>query len=209
MQSDADDWQVWFDSPVPELSKLPGDYQKSCNEFDRLVLLRAMRPDRVTAALLAWIGNVMGKVYIEQPVFDMKQCYSESSPQTPVFFVLFAGVDPTPWVEGLAKERGITTENGRFCNISMGQGQEKPAEACVSKYAVEGGWVMLQNCHLMHESGWVPKLERLLEQVSEHAHPDFRCFISAEPPALFNFKNMPESLMQSCIKVANEAPADI
>jgi dynein heavy chain len=209
MQSDADDWQVWFDSPVPELSKLPGDYQKSCNEFDRLVLLRAMRPDRVTAALLAWIGNVMGKVYIEQPVFDMKQCYSESSPQTPVFFVLFAGVDPTPWVEGLAKERGITTENGRFCNISMGQGQEKPAEACVSKYAVEGGWVMLQNCHLMHESGWVPKLERLLEQVSEHAHPDFRCFISAEPPAVFNFKNMPESLMQSCIKVANEAPADI
>jgi dynein heavy chain len=209
MQGDSDDWQVWFDQPKPEDAKLPGDYQKVCNEFDRLIILRAMRPDRVTAALVTWIDHVMGKTYVTQPVFDMKACYSESSPQTPTFFVLFAGTDPTPWVEGLARELDITTENGRFCNISMGQGQEKPAESCVSKYAVEGGWVMLQNCHLMHESGWVPKLERLLEQVSEHAHPDFRCFISAEPPAVFNFKNMPESLMQSCIKVANEAPADI
>jgi dynein heavy chain len=209
MQSDADDWQIWFDLPKPEEGKLPGDYQKICTTYDRLVLLRALRPDRVTAALYEWIGNLMGKQYVDQPVFDMKQCYSESSPQTPTFFVLFAGTDPTPWVEGLARELDITTENGRFCNISMGQGQEKPAESCVSKYAVEGGWVMLQNCHLMHESGWVPKLERLLEKVSEHAHPEFRCFISAEPPAVFNFKNMPESLMQSCIKVANEAPADI
>ena len=37
----------------------------------------------------------------------------------------------------------------------------------------------------------------------------FRCFISAEPPGFDYMKNMPESLMQSCIKVANEAPADI
>ena len=66
---------------------------------------------------------------------------------------------------------------------------------------------MLQNCHLMQS--WVPRLERLLEVVQETAHPDFRCFISAEPPPLASWKNMPESLMQSSVKVANEAPADI
>lgn len=67
--------------------------------------------------------------------------------------------------------------------------------------------VMLQNCHLMQS--WVPKLERLLEVVQENAHQDFRCFISAEPPPIASWKNMPESLMQSCVKVANEAPSDI
>ncbi len=56
---------------------------------------------------------------------------------------------------------------------------------------------------------WVPKLERLLEVVQEGAHPDFRCFISAEPPPISSWKNMPESLMQGSVKVANEAPADI
>lgn len=66
---------------------------------------------------------------------------------------------------------------------------------------------MLQNCHLM--TSWVPKLERLLEVVQENAHDSFRCFVSAEPPGMQGMKNMPESLLQSCVKVANEAPADI
>ena len=66
---------------------------------------------------------------------------------------------------------------------------------------------MLQNCHLM--SSWVPSLERLLEVVQEGAHADFRCYISAEAPGALSGPNMPESLLQSCIKVANEAPADI
>ena len=66
---------------------------------------------------------------------------------------------------------------------------------------------MLQNCHLMQS--WVPTLERLLEVVQENAHPDFRCFISAEPPPMASWKNMPESLMQGSVKVANEAPSDI
>ena len=89
----------------------------------------------------------------------------------------------------------------------MGQGQEKPAEAVVETFAKNGGWVMLQNCHLMQS--WVPKLERLLEVVQENAHPDFRCFFSAEPPPVASWKNMPESLMQGSVKVANEAPSDI
>merc|ERR1712196_266571 len=41
------------------------------------------------------------------------------------------------------------------------------------------------------------------------AHPDFRCFVSAEPPPIPSWKNMPESLMQGSVKVANEAPSDI
>ncbi|CAM9857395.1 unnamed protein product, partial [Ectocarpus fasciculatus] len=89
----------------------------------------------------------------------------------------------------------------------MGQGQEKPAEGVVERFARDGGWVLLQNCHLMQS--WVPSLERLLEIVQQGAHDTFRCFISAEPPPMASMKNMPESLMQSCIKVANEAPADI
>ena len=64
MQSDTDEWQKWFDSEMPEQAKLPGDYQKNLNNFDRLIILRAMRPDRVTTALKAWIEEMMGKGYI-------------------------------------------------------------------------------------------------------------------------------------------------
>jgi len=64
-------------------------------------------------------------------------------------------------------------------------------------------------------SSWVPRLEKILEILSEDAHEDFRCFISAEPPPIASWKyieyvlNMPESLMRSCIKVANQATTDI
>jgi dynein heavy chain, axonemal len=141
MQSDSDEWQRWFESEMPEVAKFPGDYQKTLSSFDRLIVLRAMRPDRVTTALKAWIEEIMGKEYVFQKPFDMAATFVETSNQTPTFFVLFAGVDPTPWVENLGKEKGVTFENGNFKNISMGQGQEKPAEAEVQKFAKNGGWV--------------------------------------------------------------------
>jgi hypothetical protein len=47
------------------------------------------------------------------------------------------------------------------------------------RYIREGGWVFLDNVHLMQ--GWIPRLERKLEIAAETAHPDFRCFFSAEP----------------------------
>ncbi len=59
------------------------------------------------------------------------------------------------------------------------QGQEGPAEAVLDKYTKEGGWVFLDNVHLMQ--GWIPALERKLEIAAEVAHADFRCFFSAEP----------------------------
>lgn len=54
----------------------------------------------------------MGVNYVLQKPFDMAETYKETSPATPMFFVLFPGVDPTPWVESLARTLDITTENG-------------------------------------------------------------------------------------------------
>ena len=64
---------------------------------------------------------------------------------TPIFFVLFPGVDPTQWVEDLGAEKGKTILNGLFANISMGEGQEEPARLKMNELGIKGGWVMLQN----------------------------------------------------------------
>jgi dynein heavy chain len=50
----------------------------------------------------------------------MMETYNESNNNTPIFFVLFPGVDPTPQVEAIAREFDISIANGRFHNISMG-----------------------------------------------------------------------------------------
>ena len=198
-------WNEWYNNANPEILPLP--HCSTATTFQKCLIMRAMRPDRTTMVLQQYITEMYGSEYVFQTPFDMKATYQESTASTPMFFVLFPGVDPTPWVENLGKTFNITAERDMFVNISMGQGQEAPAEAKLETMSQKGGWVMLQNCHLMQD--WLPKLERKLEICSEHASADFRCYISAEPPPLSYMKNMPESLMQSCIKVSNEAPSDI
>ena len=68
-----------------------------------------------------------------------------------------------------------------------------------------GGWVFLQNVHLMQT--WLPSLDEKLEMLTPNK--DFRVFISAEPPAFSYMRNIPEGLLQSCICISNEPPSDL
>jgi len=95
-------------------------------------------------------------------------------------------------------------------NISMGQGQETVALNALNKLASSGGWIMLQNIHLMQE--WLPKLERALEVIEDFAVPEFRCVLTSEPPGAMQgclFPLLPEAILQRCIKVSDEAPTDL
>ena len=215
MIGESDDWKKWFNDEKPEGVKLPGKYgdvdeltlKPYVTAFQKLLILRSLRPDRVTTGIEQFISAELGPIFVEQPPFDMEQTFKETSPSTPVFFVLFPGVDPTGWVQDLGVKQGVSEEKGNFMNISMGQGQEERAELTLKTFSEQGGWVFLQNVHLM--PGWLGRLERTLEVCSADAHKDFRCFISAEPPPMPHWKTIPESLLQSCIKVSNEAPADV
>ena len=71
-----------------------------------------------------------------------------------------------------------------------------PALPCPALPRLQGGWVFLDNLHLM--SGWIPTLERKLEAAAEGAPPDFRFFFSAEPIAgAPQARIIPESILQA------------
>jgi len=149
----------------------------------------------------------MGVRYMVQEPFDLETTFEDSSSQTPLFFVLFPGVDPGTEIETLGRKLGFTESAGNFVSISMGQGQERNGESVLDRFTYEGGWAFLQNVHLMQS--WLPTLERKLEIAQETGHPDFRCFVTAEPPGLPDQMLIPEGIMQAAIKVANEPPTDV
>ena len=152
--------------------------------FQKLCVIRAMRPDRITDALADWCTDILGTRYVEEPPFNMGEVFLETSAASPVFFVLFPGVNPYGFVEDLGKDVGYTedAEEGKILRrVSMGQGQEPIAEKLLEDFGKTGGWVFLDNIHLMQS--WLPKLERALEIQAETAHDDFRVFLTAEPHA--------------------------
>lgn len=141
MESEALQWRKWYMDEKAESVELPRAF-KDCSLFHRLLLLRALRPDRLTGALIQYVTEWLGQEYVEQPSFDVFQLYKETKPGTPTFFVLFPGVDPTPDVEKIGFANNKKIEDGTFTNISMGQGQEETANAVLAKAAKEGHWVM-------------------------------------------------------------------
>jgi dynein heavy chain len=202
--ADAEEWEDWYNKSDPENYPMPGEFS-NLPEMPRLMLMRVFRPDRLPFALSEYVKKNLGEEFVFQPPFSMSMTYNFTTAQTPCLFVLYPGVDPTSWVEGLGKEKNITAENGLFCNISMGQGQEKRADETIKIMSQKGGWVFLQNVHLMQT--WLPTLDEKLETLTPHKN--FRVFISAEPPPLSYMKNIPEGLLQSCLCVANEPPSDL
>ena len=205
ISGDAEEWEEWYNQSNPENHPMPGEFSKLKKDIRHLLMLRVFRPDRLPVALSDFIQENLGDDFVNQSPFSMAKLFRDTTPKSPVLFVLYPGVDPTSWVEDLGKEKGITAERGMFANISMGQGQEARADDTIRRLGKVGGWIFLQNVHLMQS--WLPTLDEKLETLSPHKN--FRVFISAEPPPLSYLKNIPESLLQSSICIANEPPSDL
>lgn len=107
LESEALQWKKWYGEEKAESADLPKS-QKDCSSFHKLLLLRALRPDRLTGALREYVRESLSDAYVEQPAFDMQKIYEVMSMKIPVFFVLFPGVDPTPAVEDVGKGLGKT-----------------------------------------------------------------------------------------------------
>lgn len=208
IESEPLTWKKWYGDERAESFEFLPKSQNNTTPFHKLLLLRALRPDRLPNALKEYVKDSLGERYIEQPSFDMQQVYDQMNYKIPAFFVLFPGVDATQPVENIGKKYKKTGDDFTFTNISMGQGQEKKALDALKKAAVDGNWIMVQNVHLMTD--WMKEFERALEiAVEDNCHKDFRVFISSEPPPLPDMEIIPESVLQNSIKVSNEAPQDL
>ena len=72
----------------------------------------------------------LGTKYVEKRTIPFEVSYQETSPGTPVFFVLSPGVDPLKDVESLGKKLGFTMDSGNFHNVSLGQVRHTFACTC-------------------------------------------------------------------------------
>ncbi|XP_048655651.1 dynein axonemal heavy chain 11 isoform X1 [Marmota marmota marmota] len=203
VEGSSKQWRKWVESECPEKEKLPQEWKKK-SWIQKLIILRAVRPDRMTYALRNFVEEKLGAKYVERTRLDLGKAFEESSPATPVFFILSPGVDALKDLEVLGKRLGFTIDSGKFHNVSLGQGQETVAEMALQKASRGGHWVMLQNVHLVAK--WLGTLEKLLERYSHGSHEDYRVFMSAESARTPDEHIIPQGLLENSIKITNEPP---
>jgi len=209
MEKDAPTrFREWFNEHSPEEAKLPLDWKKlDAHPFQKLLVLRALRPDRLTIALGGWIRNALpnGRDYMDcdgSSSFQqiLTSSFEDSTSATPIFFILSPGADPVKEVEAMGRAQIKLQLGVNYHNVAMGQGQDVVAMAKMDIGHRDGHWVMLQNVHLMPK--WCVELEKKLDAFAiENSHPSFRVILSADPS-----KGIPIGILERSIKLTNEPP---
>jgi len=194
-----DIFKKYYDSIIPHKESLTNEWDQKLDQFQKLIVLRAIRPDKMNGALQDFISDSIGKTFIEPPPFDLAQTFEISTPSSPLVFILSSGADPYQDLLKFADQMG---ETEKLLSISLGMGQGPIAERYIKQATEHGGWVVLQNCHLC--ISWLPTLEKICEELADKPgdiHPSFRLWLTSMPTPKF-----PVTILQRAVKMTNEPP---
>ena len=189
-------YRAFLEHPEPHLAYdcLP-EYVQSMSAFQKLLVLRTLRLDKLVPGISQFVAGELGQRYIEPPPFDLEGTFQDSSSTTPLIFILSPGVDPMLSLLKFAESKGRKVDS-----ISLGQGQGPHAEQLVASGQKEGYWIVLQNCHLY--VSWMITLERLVEEMDpKKVHKNFRLWLTSYPSPHF-----PVLILQNGVKMTNEPP---
>jgi len=124
--------------------------------FQKLCLLKVLRPDKLPNAIKDFVSVSMGLKFLVPPEFDMEASFNDSSAATPIIFIM-PGNDPLKQLG----EFCLAKRKQQLKSISLGQGMSKRAEKYIENAEKKGEWVLLQNCHLY--PSWMQKLQQICE----------------------------------------------
>ncbi|XP_075905861.1 cytoplasmic dynein 2 heavy chain 1 [Nelusetta ayraudi] len=191
--SDSDLWLSFSQSSQCE-QEIPSSVAKKISPFQQLLLIQALRPDRLQSAMAAFATQALGKKELSPPPLNLRRLYAETLELEPLLIIISPGADPSQELSELAAE---TVGRDNYHEISMGQGQADVALASLRECSRSGEWLCLKNLHLV--TSWLPLLEKELNALRPKA--GFRLWLTAEVHPRF-----PPILLQSSLKITYEAP---
>ncbi|CAK8696967.1 unnamed protein product [Clavelina lepadiformis] len=195
---DGGAWMTFARSSQCE-QELPQSVSAKISQFQQVLVVQALRPDRLQSAMALFASRALGLREISPPTTSLRRLYESGStlPSDPILIVLSPGADPSQELQELASNT-ISDEN--YYQVAMGQGQSDVAMQLVRECSRNGQWLCLKNLHLV--TSWLPILEKELNSLSPHEN--FRLWLTSEVHPRF-----PTILLQSSLKVTYEAPPGV
>jgi len=193
-------WSPWVASDKCEES-FDGSVYSRMSAFQRVLLIQAVRPDRLESALTQFACESLGVSSLSPPPLSLSRLYEEeTSSKLPIMFMTTPGADPSAELEEFAKMHAQSNPSMNFHQLAMGGGQNDDAIRLLHDAAKCGDWICLKNLHLV--ISWVPLLEKEIKSLEPHEN--FRCWLTTEPHAKF-----PPILLETSLKVTYEAPPGV
>ncbi|CAJ0943966.1 unnamed protein product, partial [Mesorhabditis belari] len=193
--SDVGTWAEFARTADAETA-IPQAIGTKITPFQKVLLIQVTRPSRLYACLQSFCQSTLSLSDLNPPPFDLRDVFEDSNNENPILLLIAGGADPSQELEELAKK---TVGPDRFHSIAMGQGQEETAVRALKKCASEGGWLYLQNIHLMLSS--IPIIQK---ELGIEKHESFRLWMTAESDERF-----PSTILQDSLKITFEAPPGI
>ena len=171
---------TWLESDQPETAvpalweeKVP--LSKIGEKMMRLLVVNAVRPDRLLAASHMLVDSVLGEDFMPQAekVVDLAGIVEKEIPASvPMLLCSVTGYDASGRVDDLATELGKG-----LSAIAIGSAEGfAQAEKAINAACKGGRWVLLKNVHLAPQ--WLAGLEKKLHSLQPH--PNFRLFLTME-----------------------------
>lgn len=115
-----DEWKIYCDSTDQGILKFPNPWYDKLSDFQRILVVRAIRLDKVIPVITKLIEVELGDKFIYPPPFDINKSYGDSTCLTPLIFILSPGVDPMASLLQFANKMGLMES---LQSVSLGQGQ--------------------------------------------------------------------------------------
>lgn len=191
-------WSTFYGAEECE-REFPVQTRDRLKPFQRVLLVQALRPDRLVSSMELFACEALGMKGVEQlspAAVALRDIVRETRAAEPVLVVISPGSDPSEELRSLAATMRVPALH----EVAMGQGQAEVAIAKLRQAAAEGHWVFLKNLHLM--TFWIPTLEKELSSLTPS--DNFRLWLTAEPHPKFS-----ATLSETCLKVTYEAPPGV
>jgi Dynein heavy chain region D6 P-loop domain len=139
---------------------LPDPWNTELDVFQKVLVLRCLRPDKVTNAMQNFVAHILGQRFIEPQTAELGTVFRDSSPTTPLIFVLSTGTDPAASLYKFAEEMKFSK---KLSVISLGQGQVRASSLRVvlqQSYV----WFLVFSYLLFGSQRWKRKTQRFYQQ---------------------------------------------
>jgi len=194
---DHEQFKKFYESPKNEITPFPEPWQSKLSDFQKLILTKAIRNDKLINSFRNFVELSIGKEFTEPPGFNLDSSFKETNNSIPLLFILSTGSDPINDLKTLAEHYGRKIEF-----VSLGKSMDKIALSKIEDIKLKGGWIILQNCHL--SISFLPKLEDVIEQLQNNnatVDSNFRLWLTSMSSPQFSI-----NICKLSVKITMEPP---